>query len=133
MDYEKTQIEPEQLNTAITDVKKLQNSSLVINKGILLILSPNFFATTHILNKAKHLVGRSQECDFIINDNLISKKHCVITIEDGKFFIEDVGSKNGTFINGKLLKKRAPLFYGDKISIGETIFRFYLEEKLEKK
>lgn len=123
----------EQLNTVITDNKKIQISSLVINKGILLILSPNFFGTTSILDEEQHLIGRTQECDFIINDNLISKRHCVITNEAGKFFIEDIGSRNGTFLNGKPIKKKTALFYGDKVTIGETIMRFYLEEKLDRK
>lgn len=123
----------EQLNTVITDNKKIQISSLVINKGILLILSPNFFGTTSILDEAQHFIGRTQECDFIINDGLVSKRHCVITNEAGKFFLEDIGSRNGTFLNGKPIKKKTALFYGDKVTIGETIMRFYLEEKLDRK
>lgn len=123
----------EQLNTVITDNKKIQISSLVISKGILLVLSPNFFGATSILNDTQHLIGRTKECDFTINDNLVSKRHCVITNEDGKFFLEDVGSRNGTFLNGKPIKKKSALFYGDKITVGETIMRFYLEEKLDRK
>lgn len=123
----------EQLNTVITDNKKAQISSLVVNKGILLILSPNLFGEISILNDTQHLIGRTSECNFIVNDNLVSKRHCIITNEDGKFFLEDIGSRNGTFLNSKPVKKKTALFYGDKISIGETIMRFYLEEKLDKK
>lgn len=123
----------EQLNTEVNINKKAHPSSLLINKGVLLILSPNFFGTTHILQNNFDVTGRSLECDFIINDNLISKKQFVISHEDNKFFIEDQGSKNGTFVNGKQIKKKTPLFYGDKISAGSTIMRFYLEEELENK
>jgi pSer/pThr/pTyr-binding forkhead associated (FHA) protein len=123
----------EQLNTVITDNKKVQISSLVISKGILLILSPNFFGATSILDNTRHLIGRTSECNFTINDSLVSKRHCIITNEEGKFFIEDIGSRNGTFLNGKPIKKKTALFYGDKITIGETIMRFYLEEKLDRK
>lgn len=123
----------EQLNTIITDNKKVQISSLVVSKGILLVLSPNLFGETSILDDTQHLIGRTPECNFIVNDSLVSKRHCIITNEDGKFFLEDIGSRNGTFLNGKPIKKKTALFYGDKITIGETIIRFYLEEKLDKK
>lgn len=123
----------EQPVTEINDLKKLQSTSLIIDKAVLLILSQNFFAKTHILNTQKQEIGRSSECDFVINDNLISKKHCTITYEDNKFYILDNDSRNGTYLNGKLLKKKMPLFYGDRISLGETIMRFYLEEQLESK
>lgn len=123
----------DQPNTEITDIKKIHSSSLVVNKGVLLILSPNFFGTTYIVQAEYNTIGRSAECDFVLNDTLISKKHFTITYEDTKFYIEDNGSRNGTFLNGKQLKKKTQLFYGDKISVGSTIIRFYLEEELEKK
>ncbi len=122
----------EQPGTEINDLKKLHSSSLVINKALLLILSPNFFGHTFKLNNEVVTIGRSMECDFIINDNLISKKHFLIIYEDNKFHITDNDSRNGTFLNGKLVKKKTSLFYGDKISVGSTIMRFYLEEELEK-
>lgn len=121
----------EQPGTEIYDIKKLHNSSLVINKALLLVLSPNFFGQTFILHSTIHYLGRSPECDFIINDNLISKKHFMIMYSESKFFIEDNNSRNGTFVNGKLIRKKTPLFYGDKISIGSTILRFYLEEEFQ--
>jgi pSer/pThr/pTyr-binding forkhead associated (FHA) protein len=78
------------------------------------------------------VIGRSYDCEIIIDDPLVSKKHCQILFEeDKKFYIEDIGSKNSTFLNEKVVKKKEHIIYGDRIIIGNTIMRFYLEEKLE--
>ena len=76
-------------------------------------------------------VGRNKDCDISLNDPLISSEHCRIEIhEDDKFYIEDIGSTNATFLNRKKLKKKVHLLYGDRIVIGNTILRFFLEEEV---
>ncbi len=122
----------EQIKTEIFDFSKLQSTSLVFDKGVLIVLSSSGFATTYVIDAHMHLMGRSHECNFIVNDSLVSKKHCNITFEDGKFYVEDLDSSNGTFVNGKRIKKKTALFYGDKLSVGDTILRLYLEERIEK-
>jgi len=108
------------------------SSSQLNNRGLLVCLSHNSLGKTKILDKYSIVIGRSDDCDFKINDQLISKEHCKITIDEhAKFFIEDLESKNSTFINGKKVKKKTHLIYGDKIIIGNTILRFYLEENLK--
>jgi pSer/pThr/pTyr-binding forkhead associated (FHA) protein len=57
------------------------------------------------------LVGRSSKCKFVIKHPSISRSHCQIDYVDGKFYVTDLKSLNGTFINGNRLipLKRAPL------------------------
>ena len=101
-------------------------------KALLLVVSDNFFGGTVVLDKPEILIGRNETCDFYINDNHISGKHCRILIgEENKHYLEDLGSSNGTFLNQKKIKKETQLYYGDRIVIGSTIIRYYLEEKLE--
>ncbi len=122
------------INTTIAEKAKISPTSLLSNRGILLILSSNLFGKTYIIRKPKTIIGRLDKCDITINDPLISKEHCVIILDEyEKFYIEDLNSKNSTYINGKEIKKRTHIIYGDRIIIGNTIIRFYLEEKLEKK
>lgn len=122
------------LNKDHANINKIKRISLLTNKGVLVILSSNFLGKTFIINNKKTMIGRNDNCDIIIDDPLISNEHCDISLEDdGKLYINDLCSKNSTFVNGKEIKKSTQLIYGDRIVLGDTIIRFYLEEKLEKK
>jgi pSer/pThr/pTyr-binding forkhead associated (FHA) protein len=106
--------------------------SLLTNRAILVVLSSNFLGKTFIIDKDETMIGRLKDSDISLDDPAISKNHCKIIFDkDNKFYIEDSGSKNSTFLNGKELKKRTHIIYGDRIIIGNTILRFFLEEKIE--
>jgi pSer/pThr/pTyr-binding forkhead associated (FHA) protein len=114
--------------------RKIHSSGILSTKGVLLILSENFLGKSFILDKKVTVVGRDETCDIIIDDPLISKKHCIITLSDeGYYHIEDLDSTNSTYLNGKLLKKTVHISYGDRIIIGDTILRFFHQEKFESK
>ncbi len=118
--------------STLNDSSTNKPPSKLLNRGILLVLSSNFLGKTFIIDKPQTTIGRLEECDIHIQDPLISKKHCIINIdEEGKFSIEDLDSTNSTYINEKKIKKDVKLIYGDRIIIGNTIMRFYLEEKIK--
>jgi hypothetical protein len=66
-------------------------------------------------------IGR-KDCDLILNDRLISRRHAEIKIVDNKLVIEDLASTNGTRVNGKIVKIQ-PLVTNDLISIGPANLR----------
>ena len=71
------------------------------------------------------VIGRGKKCEIYINDNFMSHSHSRIFKEDDGFFIEDLESTNGTFLNGKEVKEDAlELLDGDKICIGQVEFMF---------
>lgn len=64
------------------------------------------------------VLGRDNEhCDVVLADARVSKRHAAVIPAAGRFFLEDLGSLNGTFLNGRRLKKRGPLVAGDEILI----------------
>jgi pSer/pThr/pTyr-binding forkhead associated (FHA) protein len=67
------------------------------------------------------LIGRLEECDYIIYDplNRVSRKHALLIKEGNNLFIEDLGSSNGTFINGRRIKSniRVPINFQQKITL----------------
>jgi len=67
-------------------------------------------------------LGRAAEADVHIKDKLISRKHCRLTFEDGKWYIEDLGSTNGTWIIGQKVDRKVLLPYRTSARIGKTIF-----------
>jgi FHA domain/zinc-ribbon domain len=64
------------------------------------------------------LIGRSPDCDVFLDDVTVSRKHAVLVQRDGRFFIEDQGSLNGTFLNRRRIES-APLSDGDELQIGK--------------
>lgn len=69
-------------------------------------------------------LGRGPECHVTVEDPLISRRHAQITIEDGEPQIEDLGSRNGVRINGRLIQGKSPLTHADRIRLGtqEMVF-----------
>ncbi|HZN94557.1 MAG TPA: FHA domain-containing protein [Myxococcales bacterium] len=68
------------------------------------------------------VIGRSSELDMVLVEDMVSRKHAKITVAGGKITIEDLGSTNGTFVNGEKIKQ-ARLKEGDRILIGTSILK----------
>lgn len=72
-------------------------------------------------------IGRSPEADVRIEDRFASGIHARIHSSKGDYYLEDLGSTNGTYLNGSLVDGEAELHDLDQIRIGDTEFRFELE------
>jgi pSer/pThr/pTyr-binding forkhead associated (FHA) protein len=70
-------------------------------------------------------IGRDSSSGVAINDAEISRKHARLTFQGGKYVIEDLGSTNGTFVNGQRLVSAVVLKSGDVVSFGEQIVLMY--------
>ncbi|HZB01174.1 MAG TPA: DUF3662 and FHA domain-containing protein [Actinomycetota bacterium] len=68
-------------------------------------------------------IGRLAECDVVLKDRGASRKHAQIRLRDGAWVLTDLGSTNGTRLNGQTVQSR-PLSDGDKITIGTTVIEF---------
>ncbi|MFT3709240.1 MAG: FHA domain-containing protein [Archangium sp.] len=68
------------------------------------------------------IIGRSSELDIVLVEDMVSRKHAKITLSAGKITIEDLGSTNGTFVNGEKVKS-SRLKEGDRILVGTSILK----------
>jgi len=68
-------------------------------------------------------IGRSKEADVRIDDRYASSIHARVFSREGRFYVEDMSSTNGTLLNGATLHGEADLIDGDTIQIGDTTFR----------
>ncbi|MEO6951583.1 MAG: DUF4388 domain-containing protein [Polyangia bacterium] len=68
------------------------------------------------------VVGRSSELDMVLVEDMVSRKHATITATSDAILIQDLGSTNGTFVNGEKIKK-VRLKEGDRILIGTSIIK----------
>jgi hypothetical protein len=67
-------------------------------------------------------VGRSSSCDLVLPDDSVSRRHAEIALRGGICVIRDLGSCNGTYVNGRAVQ-RARLRRGDELQLGETVIR----------
>ncbi len=77
------------------------------------------------LNKDIVTLGRDITNDIVINDPEVSRHHLRMTRGAGGFTLEDLGSTNGTFVNGQRLTGARPLRPGDMVGLGETVTLSY--------
>jgi len=115
--------------TVITQVTSL--SADADKKAYILFLSGPLVGKLINLQEGSTVIGRADDADISINDIRISRHHLKIDIDEGRVQVEDLGSTNGTFINGTKVK-RGKLEDGDKIQISSsTIFEFALQDRAE--
>ncbi len=69
-------------------------------------------------------IGRHPDCDVVLNDQAVSRQHAEVRLEDGRFQLVDLGSLNGTKVNGAGVKAPRDLEDGDTITIGAHSIRF---------
>lgn len=82
-----------------------------------------------VLEDGENVAGREESCDIPLPVNGVSKKHFSLTVTDDVCYLQDLGSSNGTFLNGKVVK-RATVKGGDKIALPDLILQLvYVKEK----
>ncbi len=81
-------------------------------------------AGSKISLKFKTRLGREADNDVVLADPRVSRYHCQITFEDGKWLLTDLGSANGTLLDGLPVSVPQPLSHGSQVQVGETILAF---------
>lgn len=79
-------------------------------------------ASDAVLTELPVTIGRGDEADICIRDTWSSRIHCRLSVRDNQLHVQDLGSSNGTLVNGSRMTD-SPLQSGDQITIGITTFR----------
>jgi hypothetical protein len=80
----------------------------------------------NVLSGERVLLGRSRECDVVLDDPNVSRRHAELRYADGRWAVADLGSTNGVRVNGRRVEE-APLEPGDKVTLGITDLTFELD------
>lgn len=103
------------------------------NRGTLVALTGAHAGAVYAVER-ELVLGRSSEAHVSLDDASLSRQHARVLRADDGFYVEDLGSKNGTFVNGRRIHGRVRLQDGDRISIGATAsLRFALQDELEQR
>jgi pSer/pThr/pTyr-binding forkhead associated (FHA) protein len=74
------------------------------------------------ITQAEFLIGRGADCDLRLRDTEISRHHCTIRVGADEATLVDLGSSNGTFLNGQRVRSQAALHTGDQLQLGAATF-----------
>ncbi|RMG13086.1 MAG: FHA domain-containing protein [Planctomycetota bacterium] len=90
-------------------------------EGFLRVLAGKEKGARHPLRDFPLSIGRKTSCSLVVADDDVSGEHCMIVADGGLLHAVDLGSTNGTFLDGVRIKGRAPLCYGQQIRLGATL------------
>lgn len=87
----------------------------------------------HVLCELPVTIGRDERVDLWLRDGSISRAHCIVERDPqtDRYMLVDLGSTNGTLVNGTRVRDRVPLSVGDKIFLGATVLRFSYADELD--
>lgn len=69
------------------------------------------------------ILGRSLDCDIAIVTPHVSRQHARLSLDDGQLVVEDLGSSNGTVVNGKKIEAQYSLHHEDEVRLHDIVFR----------
>ncbi|MGY6555464.1 MAG: diguanylate cyclase [Wenzhouxiangella sp.] len=90
---------------------------------ILVVIRGERLGTRLVLSAQPLVIGRGNRCDFRINERSVSREHCRVFARDGRYWVEDLGSTNRSFVNDQPIE-RCGLADGDQLRVGKTVLKF---------
>ena len=94
--------------------------------AVIQILSGAESGRQYSIEQPRTVLGRHPECDIVFEIAAISRQHAQILRDGNSFFIEDLGSRNGTYVNGQAIDGKEPLREGDCVRICDLDFAFFM-------
>lgn len=79
-------------------------------------------AAAILAHRKEVIIGRDEDCDIVIKDTKASRKHCKLTRNESLIILEDLGSKNGTFVAGQRIEGSTTLQLNQSFKVGDTVF-----------
>jgi pSer/pThr/pTyr-binding forkhead associated (FHA) protein len=74
------------------------------------------------------VIGRGEECHLRPNSSWVSRQHCMLRVEQNIVHLRDLGSRNGTLVNGARIIGERRLIHGDRVQLGPLVLQLCLED-----
>ena len=95
----------------------------------LVMIRGDFIGEVFEIGNDVTMIGRSDDVDLVVSDTSISRKHAMIVQRSDGFYLSDLGSTNGSFVNKEAVVEPLPLSEGDKVAIGHVVFKFTYQDE----
>ena len=133
-----TSPEEEQTDSTLSGRRDIGRFGPEVFRPVLICLAGSLRGQRRALDRREIVIGRSGRSDWRLNDSAASRVHTQINYENfdrpeemPECSIEDLGSRNGTELNGELVQGRVPLRERDRILIGSTVIGFFVRDEAE--
>lgn len=111
--------------------RDLQFQSQVVNTQkvppILLAVESDIDSTQKSFSKPEIIIGRDEDCDFRLVDDAVSTRHAKLSFRYLQWWVEDLQSTNGTFLNDQRVETATVIIKGDELRIGRQIILINIE------
>jgi pSer/pThr/pTyr-binding forkhead associated (FHA) protein len=104
------------------EVHQAKIEASIMNALLLRPVLPPVVCRDFLLENGAWIIGRSQDCDFVVNDLRVSRRHAKVVVAKGRVRVSDLGSQNGTWLDEERIRKSAPMAAGQELRLGEVIF-----------
>ena len=84
---------------------------------------------SHLMEEESLVIGRASESDLVVADRFLSRKHARLFVDEGRLFVEDLGSRNGTLLNDQAVEGSAEARPGDHVKVSGSVI--HIEQEAE--
>lgn len=113
--------------TASAAVEQEEESSE--KRPCLVMIRGDFIGQVYELKDDVTMIGRSDDVDLVVSDTSISRRHAMIVRRVDGFFLSDLGSTNGSFLNKEIVSEPMAIKEGDKVTLGNVVFKFTYQDE----
>jgi len=110
--------------TRVTKISKLKDVQVSGESCLVMIAGPFLGKKYALIDDEEFTVGRDEKNFIVCDMDNVSRRHAQVVNRGGKFFVNDLGSTNGTYLNDEEIRQEQPLRSGDLVKIGSAIFKF---------
>jgi pSer/pThr/pTyr-binding forkhead associated (FHA) protein len=94
----------------------------------LLVLHGRPQGKSFLFPPGEFIFGRGPECHIQPNSDWVSRQHCILRVTPETVIVRDLGSRNGTLVNGQRVRGERQLGHGDQLQVGPLVFEIRLDE-----
>lgn len=102
---------------------RLAGESYIV--GRVVVLEEGDERREYLISEAERYIGRDEANDIVIDDEQVSARHIKISFAEDTFWLEDLNTTNGTYINGQRIDKQTRLNNEDLVKIGQVLLQFH--------
>ncbi len=117
--------------TRVTKISKLKDIKASGESCLVMIAGPFLGKKYPLIDEEEFTVGRDEKNFIVIDMDNVSRRHAQVVHRVGRFFVNDLGSTNGTYLNDEEIREEQPLRSGDLVKIGSAIFKFLSGNNIE--